>query len=149
MALTQRQKTFVEKYLISGNATQAAVAAGYAEKSARSQGSKLLAMPAVQDYRRELEQKLFDELGISQAWIGRRLVEIVDRCMSATPVLIWSETERRKVEAGLWTFDAAGAMKALHELYIQMGFAKGEEETPEQRQSFEEWLAAQDGGSRL
>ena len=148
VALTPRQKSFVEKYLVSGNAAQAAIEAGYAPKSARSQGSKLLAMPAVQDYRRELEQKLFDELGISKAWIGRRLAEIVERCMSATPVLIWSDSERQKVESGFWTFDAQGAMKALHELYVQLGYAAGNEETAEQRQSFEDWLAAQ-GDSRL
>ena len=143
MALTPRQKTFVENYLKTGNATQAAISAGYAERSARSQGSKLLAMPEVQEYRRELEQKLFDELGISKAWIGRRLVEIVDRCMQATPVLIWDDVQREKVESGFWEFNAQGAMKALHELFVQLGYAQGEEETKEQRQSFEDWLAEQ------
>ena len=149
MALTPRQKSFVENYLKTGNATQAAISAGYAAKSARSQGSKLLAMPEVQAYRRELEQKLFDEMGISKAWIGRRMVEIADRCMQATPVLVWDDVKREKVESGFWEFNAQGAIKALHELYVQLGYAQGQEETKEQRQSFEDWLAEQEKGSGL
>ena len=125
------------------------MAAGYSPKSAKSWASRLLAMPEVQAYRRQLEQKLFDDMGISRAWIGRRLVEILDRCMQATPVLIWSETERKKVESGIYEFDANGALKAAHELYVQLGFAQGDAETPEQRVSFEEWLAKQDEGPRL
>ena len=133
----------MEEYLLIGSGKDAAVAAGYSPKSAESQASRLLAMRSVQEYRRELEQKLFDELGITQAWIGRRLVEIVDRCMQKTPVLEWNSATRQKEPIGEWQFDQAGATKALHELFVQLGFAKGEEETKEQRQSFEDWLAEQ------
>lgn len=146
--LNPKQKKFVEEYLRIGSGKDAAVAAGYSPKSAESQASRLLAMPEVQAYRRELEQKLFDELGITQAWIGRRLVEIVDRCMQKTPVLEWNSATRQKEPSGEWQFDQAGATKALHELFVQLGFAKGEEETKEQRQSFEDWLSMQ-GDSKL
>lgn len=146
--LNPKQKKFVEEYLRIGSGKDAAVAAGYSPKSAESQASRLLAMPEVQEYRRELEQKLFDELGITQAWIGRRLVEIVDRCMQKTPVLEWNSATRQKEPSGEWQFDQAGATKALHELFVQLGFAKGEEETKEQRQSFEDWLSMQ-GDSKL
>ncbi len=40
--LMSKQKLFVENYLISHNATEAAKLAGYAEKSAEVTGSKLL-----------------------------------------------------------------------------------------------------------
>ena len=147
--LNPKQKRFVEEYLRTGNATEAALTAGYSAKSARSQGSKLLSMPEVQAYRRELEQKMFDELGITQAWIGRRLVEIVDRCMQKTPVLEWNSATRQKEPSGEWQFDQNGATRALHELFVQLGFAQGLEETKEQRQSFEDWLAEQERGSGL
>ena len=42
MALTQQQKIFCEEYLRSHNATKAAIVAGYSEKTARSQGGRLL-----------------------------------------------------------------------------------------------------------
>ena len=149
MALNPRQKKFVEEYLRSGSGKDAAVAAGYSARSAEVQASRLLKMPEIQAYRREMEQKLFDEMGISQAWIGRRLVEIVERCMQKVPVLEWDHATRQKVPSGTWEFDPAGALRALHELDVQLGFAQGQEETAEQRQSFEDWLKTQDGGGRL
>lgn len=42
MPLTQKQKLFVESYLANPNATKAAIAAGYSEKTARQQGQRLL-----------------------------------------------------------------------------------------------------------
>ena len=40
--LTEKQKKFVDEYLIDLNATQAAMRAGYSEKTARSIGQRLL-----------------------------------------------------------------------------------------------------------
>lgn len=48
MALTEKQKRFVEEYLIDLNATQAAIRAGYSVKTADQQGSRLLANVKVQ-----------------------------------------------------------------------------------------------------
>jgi len=42
MALTDKQEAFVNEYLSCWNATKAAIAAGYSERSAYSQGSRLL-----------------------------------------------------------------------------------------------------------
>jgi phage terminase small subunit len=42
-SLTLKQKTFVLEYLSNGfNATKAAISAGYSEKTAQEQGSRLL-----------------------------------------------------------------------------------------------------------
>ena len=43
MDLTPKQEAFVQEYLIDLNATQAAIRAGYSEKTANEQGSRLLA----------------------------------------------------------------------------------------------------------
>ena len=43
MKLTEKQKRFVDEYLIDLNATQAAIRAGYSSKSASEQGCRLLA----------------------------------------------------------------------------------------------------------
>lgn len=45
--LTAKQSIFVDEYLIDGNATRAAIAAGYAEGSARVTGCRLLANPNI------------------------------------------------------------------------------------------------------
>lgn len=47
MALTRRQQTFVNEYLVDLNATQAAVRAGYSKKTANEQGARLLAHVSV------------------------------------------------------------------------------------------------------
>ena len=47
--LTDKQKLFVKEYLIDMNATQAAIRAGYSEKSARQIGSETLSYPYIQD----------------------------------------------------------------------------------------------------
>lgn len=43
MALTDKQRRFVDEYLVDLNATQAAIRAGYSEKTACEQSSRLLA----------------------------------------------------------------------------------------------------------
>ena len=47
MPLTAKQRRFVEEYLIDLNATQAAIRAGYSEKTAKSVGQETLTKPDV------------------------------------------------------------------------------------------------------
>ena len=98
--------------------------------------------------RRESEQRLFDAMGVSSAWIGRRLVEIVDRCMQATPHLTRNPETKQREPDGIWEFDPAGAMRALHELDEHLR-ALREEEAEDGALSLEEWLAQQEGASAL
>ena len=48
--LTAKQKMFCDEYLIDLNATQAAIRAGYSEKTARSIGQENLTKPAIREY---------------------------------------------------------------------------------------------------
>ncbi|BFH71224.1 terminase small subunit [Paenibacillus dendritiformis] len=48
MALTAKQKAFVQEYLIDLNATQAAIRAGYSAKTARKIGQENLTKPDIQ-----------------------------------------------------------------------------------------------------
>ena len=52
--LTDKQKRFCEEYLIDLNATQAAIRAGYKEKTAYAQGQRLLKKVEAQEYLQEL-----------------------------------------------------------------------------------------------
>lgn len=49
MALTPKQERFVQEYLIDLNATQAAIRAGYSEKTAYSVGHENLSKPEIAD----------------------------------------------------------------------------------------------------
>ena len=58
MKLNARQKAFCEFYVVSGNATDAAIKAGYKEKYAGVNADKLLKNTNIQKYIDELMQKL-------------------------------------------------------------------------------------------
>lgn len=48
MALSDKQRVFVDEYLVDLNATQAAIRAGYSPKTANEQGARLLAKVSIQ-----------------------------------------------------------------------------------------------------
>ena len=146
--LTARQRRFIEEYIACGDAREAALAAGYSRRTAKEQGERLLRDPAAQRFRRETEQKLFDAMGISPAWIGRRLVEIVERCMQGEPHYSRNPDTKQREPDGIWEFDPGGAMRALHELDEHLRSLR-EEDGGGPARTFEEWLAAQEGISRL
>lgn len=56
--LTERQRRFCEEYLIDGNASQAAIRAGYSKRSATVVSTTLMKNPQVQAYLKELLEKL-------------------------------------------------------------------------------------------
>lgn len=56
MALNDKQKRFADEYIIDLNATQAAIRAGYAERTAYSQGQRLLKNVEVQVY---IEERMY------------------------------------------------------------------------------------------
>lgn len=49
-AMTERQKRFCDEYLISLNATQAAIKAGYSEKYAHTNANKLLQNTTIKEF---------------------------------------------------------------------------------------------------
>ena len=61
MKLNARQKAFCEYYVACGNATEAAIKAGYREKNARKIGSENLTKMDIKAYVEELMQKLESE----------------------------------------------------------------------------------------
>lgn len=58
--MTPKQEKFCVEYLVDLNATQAAIRAGYSEKTAHSQGPRLLENVEVQKRIKELREREFD-----------------------------------------------------------------------------------------
>ena len=56
--MTPKQRKFCDEYLISGNATDAAIKAGYSPKTAKQTGSENLAKPDLRAYIDEQLEKL-------------------------------------------------------------------------------------------
>lgn len=65
--MNERQKHFADEYIISRNATQAAIIAGYSEKTAYSIGQRLLKNVEISEYIKKRTEELFDERSMTIA----------------------------------------------------------------------------------
>lgn len=74
--LTDKQKRFVDEYLADLNATAAARRAGYSEKTACEQGSRLLANVKVQEEIQKRRARLHGKLEITQERVRQELAAI-------------------------------------------------------------------------
>jgi len=82
--LTPRQKLFCDEYIISLNATQAAIKAGYSEKTARSQGQRQLTKADIKAYIDERLKEKESELIASQDEILQYLTAVMRKeCVSS------------------------------------------------------------------
>ncbi len=93
MALTERQKRFVEAYLIDPNATQAAIKAGYSEATAASQGERLLRNVEVNQTLSDARAERSEKTKIDAQWVLERLAtesvaDIADLYDSETGALL-------------------------------------------------------------
>ena len=114
--MTPKRARFVEEYLVDLNATQAAIRAGYSEKTAHSQGPRLLENVEVAAAVKEAEDKRSERTGVTQDWIIERLTEVAERCMQHEPVLT-----RQGKPTGEYKFDSHGATRALELLGKHLG----------------------------
>ena len=74
--MTDKQKRFVEEYLIDLNATQAAIRAGYSPKTANEQGNRLLTNVSVQTELNKQMAKRSKRTGVTQDRVVRELAKI-------------------------------------------------------------------------
>ena len=71
--MTNKQKKFVENYLKTMNAAQAAKLAGYEEKSAKSQGYKLRQIPEIKEAIEKGIEEIFNSLEIDKEFVLLKL----------------------------------------------------------------------------
>lgn len=76
MALTAKQERFVAEYLIDLNATQAAIRAGYSEKTARSAGQRALTIVDVADAIAEAKAKRDKRTEVTQDRVIAELAKL-------------------------------------------------------------------------
>lgn len=74
--LTPKQARFVQEYLVDLNGTQAAIRAGYSEKTANEQASRLLANVNVSSALAEAQKDLAARVGITQEMVLNELRKI-------------------------------------------------------------------------
>lgn len=77
MGLTHKQARFVAEYLIDGNATRAASAAGYSARTAQEQGSRLLSNVMVAEAVAKGQKAALSKAGLSADLVRNRLRQII------------------------------------------------------------------------
>lgn len=105
--LNDKQQAFVREYLIDRNATQAAIRAGYSEKTAQEQSSRLLSNVIIRAEIDAANQKAEERTEITFDYVLNNFKTIAERCMQREPVY-GSDGK----PTGEWRFDAAGANRA-------------------------------------
>lgn len=74
--LNERQKRFCEEYIVDLNATQAAIRAGYSEKTAASTAARLLRNVKVQKYIAQLQAERGRRLQVTQDDVIKEISDI-------------------------------------------------------------------------
>ena len=75
--MTKKQKRFCDEYLIDCNATQAAIRAGYSEKSAKSIGQENLTKPDIKLYIEQELEKIRDNNIADAAEVMKYLTSVL------------------------------------------------------------------------
>lgn len=100
--LTEKQRRFVDEYLIDLNATQAAIRAGYSVKTANEQGARLLANVSIQS---EISRNMAERsrrTGVNQDRVVMELAKIA--FVNAADVI---DSDDATIKAGATADDTA------------------------------------------
>lgn len=121
MALTDKQKRFVEEYLKDLNATDAYKRAGYSAKgnAAEVNASRMLRNAKVADAVKVAQKERSERSEVTQDWVLETLVHNVERAMQAEAV-----RDREGNETGEYTYQGAVANKALELVGKHLGMFK-------------------------
>lgn len=113
--LTDKQELFAREFIKDLNATQAAIRAGYSEKTARAIGCENLTKPDIQQRVAELNQERLERVQIDADYVLRQAVKLHERCMQEVEPITDRRGEEVTDEQGrtIYGFDAKGAAAAL------------------------------------
>ncbi len=88
MALTEKQKRFCDEYLIDLNATQAAIRAGYSERSARQIAERNMTKDDIQKYIKERMSEKEKQLIADQDEVLKYLTSVLRGESTAQEIVI-------------------------------------------------------------
>jgi phage terminase small subunit len=115
-----RHELFVKNLVGGASLSEAFVCAGYSKAGAAGAARRLLQNVAVKtrldDLQREVEQSTLERVSLSREWVLEGLKTVAKRCMQAEAV-----RDNKGKETGEFTFQAAGANRALELLGKELG----------------------------
>ena len=111
MTLTAKQEQFCKEYVIDLNGTQAAIRAGYSEKTANRIASENLSKPDITTRIQELMDERSKRVEITADYVLGTIQETIERCKQAVPVMEFDHSEKKMVETGEYKFEHNGVLK--------------------------------------
>ncbi|NRA79859.1 MAG: terminase small subunit [Pseudoalteromonas sp.] len=113
--LTAKQEMFCKEYLIDLNATQAAIRAGYSEKTAKVIGYENLSKPYIAELIQVLMTKRSNKVEIDADWVLKGIKDLTDK-------LLGSEDPKAAYKG----FELAGKHLKLFTDKVELGGKDGE-----------------------
>lgn len=123
--LTPKRQAFVQAYLITLNGSQAVRDAGFKTDRPDALAYELLRKPEIQATIQAAMDARAKRTEISADYVLKNIVEIGQRCMQKSPVMVGQGKERKQAQefvvdpetgeehlADVWQFDAQGALRA-------------------------------------
>lgn len=124
--LTPKQQRFVDEYLIDLNATQAAIRAGYSEKTAGQIGEQNLKKLEIQEAIQQAMNERQQRTQIDQDYVINTIVDTIERCKQAKPVVdksgepVYIENADGEIVPA-YKFDAGNVLKGAELLGKHLG----------------------------
>lgn len=129
--LTDKQDRFVEEYLVDLNATQAAIRAGYSEKTAKEMAHENLTKPHIRNAISEKRKALSEKTGVTAERVINELAlvafanmhDYMDIDEKGLPVIDWATLTRKQAAAMsevTTEVTASGAQKTKFKLHSKM-----------------------------
>ncbi|HHU3893196.1 TPA: terminase small subunit, partial [Streptococcus agalactiae] len=115
--LTLKQKRFADEYIISANATAAAIKAGYSKKTARSIGQENLTKPDIKAYIDERLEKLESEKIATQEEVLQYLTSIMRGDQQEKTLISIGELGQEIVDIDVGAKDRIKAAELLGKRY--------------------------------
>lgn len=109
--LSEKQQRFVEEYLVDGNATQAAIRAGYSKKTAKSIATENLSKPAIKDAISRARGARSERVKVTVDMVVTEIWKLYQLCSVRIPKQNF-EGEQERDENGNPVFKAVDAVNA-------------------------------------
>ena len=120
--LTAKQEQFCQEYMIDLNASQAAIRAGYSEKTAGVMGHENLNKPQIADRIAELKKSRAEKVSISQEDVLNNLIKAMNISMGKEDTHVVANLDGTIGSVALKKTDVQAFLKANEMLAKHLGF---------------------------
>ncbi|ODN41610.1 hypothetical protein BGC07_16080 [Piscirickettsia litoralis] len=117
--LSAKHKKFATEFLVDLNATQAAIRAGYSERTAKVQGARLLTNANIQEYIQSRQSKLQEKTEITQERVLTEYAKVAFSNMS--DFANWSPSSVNLIDSNSLTSDKTACIAEITENSTENG----------------------------